>query len=249
MPGISGVIITLNEEKNIARCIRSLEGVCDEIIVLDSGSVDKTSAIAAELGAVVLERPWAGYAATKNFANAQARFDYILSIDADEALSEELRANILAAREALQGAYRFNRLTNYCGHWIRYSGWYPDPKTRLFPKSGARWVGDFVHESLQVDPELPIRHLRGDLWHYSFVSLSDHLRRVDTYSDLAAREMLKAGKPVSLAKLLLSPFLKFFKSFFLKQGFRDGFPGFSIAVISAFDVFIRYAKVRMGGPS
>ena len=246
MPKISAVIIARNEENHIERCIKSLQGVADEILVVDTGSVDRTIGLAMSLGAEVLAIEWQGYARSKNIGNERASYDHILSLDADEALSPELREAILAEKPRLGGLYRFNRLTNYCGQWIRHCGWYPDPKLRLFDRRAARWEGEFVHESLQYDRSLEVKQLPGDLLHYSFESLNDHLRRVNHYSDLAAREIIEQGRHISAGKLWLSPPLKFFKSYILKQGWRDGFYGLCISAISAFDVFIRYAKVREG---
>ncbi len=244
MNKISAVIITYNEEANIGRCLQSLQGVVDEILVVDAFSADRTVEICREFQAQVVQKSWEGYSRNKNFGNAQARFDYILSIDADEALSPELAHSILAAKSNLRGAYTMSRLTNYCGRWIRHGGWYPDVKLRLFNRQDARWVGDFVHESLEFVRRVPRIHLKGDLLHYSFHSLADHLQRVNTYSDLAAREILHRNPTGILFKMLFSPPAKFIKGYVFQRGFLDGFHGLCIAAISAFDVFIRYAKVH-----
>lgn len=243
MPPISAVIITLNEAENIGRCLASLKGVADEIIVVDAFSEDNTVAICQAAGATVHQRAWEGYAAAKNFGNNNASHDFILSIDADEVLSEELSAGIRAIKDQLPQACAFNRLTCYGGHWVRHCGWYPDTKLRLFNRHRARWTGDFVHEHLQLDPGIAVQHLSGDLLHYSFSGISDHLQRMDRYSTLAAREMFNTGKKSSWIQLTLSPALRFFKIYFLKSGFRDGFTGMVIAVISGIDIFIRYAKL------
>ncbi|RMG23433.1 MAG: hypothetical protein D6732_24780, partial [Methanobacteriota archaeon] len=133
-------------------------------------------------------------------------------------------------------------LTNYCGKWIYHSGWYPDVKIRLFNRKETHWVGDYVHEELKFNAKPSVHHLQGDLWHFSFDSLEDHLQRVNKYSTLAAQELASHPQQFFLAKMLLSPIAKFLKVYLLQQGFRDGFYGFCIASISAFDIFIRYAK-------
>jgi glycosyltransferase involved in cell wall biosynthesis len=241
---ISAVIITHNEEKNIERCLRSIEGVVDEIIVVDSNSTDRTVEICRESGAQVYQTEWKGYAENKNYGNQQATSDYILSIDADEALSEKLRSSILGHKNSLQGAYRFKRLTNYCGQWIYHCGWYPDTKTRLFPKQKAVWEGEYVHEHLKLDPGLSVTDIPADLLHYAFLSFSEHIETVKLYSSLAAKQIFKEGRIFSFYfKLLVGPPVKFIKCYLLKRGFLDGFYGFCICWISAFDIFLRYARV------
>lgn len=249
MTEISAVIITLNEEKNIERCLRSLQGVVDEMVVVDAFSSDKTIDLAQQYGAKVFQKSWEGYVRNKNFGNQLASHDYILSIDADEALSAELAKSISTVKSDMKGVYSFNRLTNYCGRWIRHCGWYPDRKIRLFNRREVRWVGDYVHESLEIPRSVVVAHLTGDLYHYSFDSFSDHLQRVDRYSDLAAAALSKQKPSGLIWKMLSSPVMKFFKTYLIKQGFRDGFYGFCISAISAFDIFIRYAKVMHEGKS
>ena len=244
MPKISAVIITKNEEKNLGRCLDSLKNVVDEILIVDSFSEDRTRNISEEAGAKFLEKEWMGYSATKNWANEQAKYPYILSLDADEALSPELHSAIQKAKPSLNGIYAFNRLTNYCGKWIRHSGWYPDTKVRLFPKDAAHWEGAFVHEILKTDPNQPLNHLRGDLFHYSYYTLSEHIARANTYSDLAAQQILEKEKGGLLFKCLLNPYFRFWKHYLLKGGFRDGFYGFVISAISAFEVFLKYSKAH-----
>ncbi|MFN3874809.1 MAG: glycosyltransferase family 2 protein, partial [Flavobacteriales bacterium] len=179
---ISAVIITRDEERNIARCLASLKGVADEIVVVDAQSGDRTRVIATAHGAAVHVRPWAGYSDQKNFANALARHPWILSIDADEALGEALREDLIGLKaRGLSGAYRMKRLTNYCGHWVRHGGWYPDRKVRLFPKAGSRWVGDHVHEELLLPEGCAVSDLKGDLLHYSYHSVQDHYDRIERY--------------------------------------------------------------------
>jgi glycosyltransferase involved in cell wall biosynthesis len=241
---ISATIITLNEERNIARAIESLR-CCDEILVLDSGSSDRTCEIARLHGARVVECPWQGYAAQKNHAASLAHYDWILSIDADEALSEALEAEIwqLKKQGPQHDAYEFARLAQYLGKWIFHSGWHPDRKVRLYRRDVGRWQGDFVHESLLV--EGLVGRLDGNLLHFTCDSLTEHVKTMDRYTTLAAQELVARKKPVSLFKLLVDPPLTFLRSFVLKQGFRDGLEGLIIAYMAATYNFLKYAKARM----
>lgn len=244
MPGISAVIITFNEERNIARCIASLQQVADEVIVVDSGSSDNTVRIAKEHGAQVSHRAWTNYSDQKNFANALAKGRYILSVDADEALSDELRSSILEAkRNGLQGAYSMARLTNYCGTWVRHGGWYPDIKLRLFPEEKARWVGEHVHETLQVDSAVETTLLKGDLLHYSFYSVEQHERQAEHFAGLAAKALHARNKRSSLMRILFSPLSRFVQGYFFRGGFLDGKAGFTIARISARAKRMKYTEL------
>jgi len=242
---ISAVIITRNEERNIDRCLRSVHGIADEVILVDAESTDATRAIAASHGAQVHVRPWTGYSDQKNFANSLARHDHILSLDADEALSEALREDLLRRkREGIAGASRLKRLTNYCGHWVHHGGWYPDAKVRLFPKEGTRWQGDHVHEELMLPPGCPVSELHGDLLHFSYHSVQDHLDRIERYSTLHARALHARGKHAPLWKLWLAPAFKFVQGYVLLLGFLDGWAGWRIAVLSACAVRLKYSKLR-----
>lgn len=242
---IAAVIITRNEAEVIARCISSARAVADEVIVVDSGSTDATCAIARELGARVVHRDWTNYSDQKNFANGLATTPYILSLDADEELSPELTASIQEARRnGLNGVYRFNRLTNYCGTWVRHGGWYPDVKVRLFPAGGGRWEGAFVHEVLVWDNDLPVHHLPGDLWHYSYRTTAAHRERIERYSTLHAQAMHAAGRRAGFIKLWLSPLAKFVQGYLLQGGFLDGRAGLNIAWYSARAVRMKYTKLQ-----
>lgn len=241
---ISVVIITFNEEANIRRCINAAWTVADEIIVVDSCSTDQTPQICKELNVHFFTRKWEGYSKTKNFGNQQAHHSYILSLDADEVISDELRQSILNQKDTLSGAYQFNRLTNYAGKWIKHCGWYPDTKIRLFPKDKAQWEGDFVHETLVIDPAIQIKHLQGDLFHYSYNSVSDHKIRIEKYSDLHAQKMYSEGKKAGAIKLLMAPAAKFFRDYFINLGFLDGKAGYIICRLSAIAVFKKYSKLR-----
>ncbi len=242
---ISATIITLNEERNIGRCIQSLKGVADEIIVLDSNSSDATEKICQEHGVTFQKRDWEGYSASKNYLNSLAQFDYILSIDADEALDEDLKESILEVKKLNDPeVYTVNRLTNYCGQWIKHSGWYPDVKLRLFPKSGCSWEGEFVHEELVYPVNLSIQQLHGHLEHYSYYSFKGHRVRADKYSTLTAKKMHKAGKKASLIKPYLSGLARFMSMYLINGGIWDGKMGFKIAQISAQSNVFKYKELR-----
>src|SRR6185312_15523988 len=240
---ISAAIIAFNEERNIARAIESLR-FADQIVVVDSGSTDATREIAAKAGARVIEEQWRGYAAQKNFAATVAAHDWILSLDADEAVTPELAAEFAAVRA--EGprfdAYSFPRLAQYLGRWIRHSGWYPDRKVRLYHRARAKWVGQYVHESVCVDGT--VGELRGDLLHYTCTSLADHRRTLERYTSLAAQEIVARGKPAPLARLIADPPWTFFRTWVLQGGFLDGPQGFTIARMAALYTFLKYAKAR-----
>lgn len=242
---ISAVIITLNEERNIARVIDSLQGIADEILVYDSHSTDKTAEICKEKDVRFIQDEWLGYSETKNKANQLAKHRYIFSIDADEALSEELRKSLLKVKEeGLEGYYSMNRLTNYCGKWIRHSGWYPDVKVRLFPKDQVYWEGKWVHETLHIPGSLNKVHLKGDLLHYSYYNFKDHRQKADHYSELTANKMFEKGKTSGPLKPYLSGLARFISMYIFKLGFLDGKMGFKIAQISAASNVYKYKKLR-----
>lgn len=244
-PGISAVVITLNEQRNIARCLDSLEEVADELIVVDAHSTDETEHISRERGARFFRHTWKDFATAKNFGIEEANFDHVLSLDADEALSSELRASILEAkRRGLEGAYSFNRLTNYCGRWIRRLGWYPDTKLRLFPRNGATWVGDYVHEEAMAAPGIAVTRLEGDLLHYSYTDFVEHRERADTYSRLKARKLFESGRGPSLWRPLLSPVGRFVKMYLLKLGVLEGSMGWRISWISAQSNALKYRELN-----
>ena len=244
MNKVSAVIITKNEERNLARCLQSLQGVADELLIIDSFSEDRTRSIAEEYGARVIQKEWMGYGPTKNFGNENANFDYILSLDADEALSEKLAAAIIAEKNELtRPAYSMNRLLNYCGSWIRHGGFYPDRKTRLFDRRIFKWNDEHVHEALIPHTKglrKEIKHLNGDLYHYSYHSVSDHVERINRYSSLAA-ESLVSRKALRL-RMICNPLWRFFSRYILKAAFLDGHAAYLLCRIQAFEVYLKYAK-------
>jgi glycosyltransferase involved in cell wall biosynthesis len=240
---ITATIIALDEERNIARAIESLR-CCDEIVLVDSGSVDRTVELATRLGARVVESPWHGYATQKNYAAEKATHDWILSLDADEALSESLEAEIwtLKKKGPACDAYTVPRLAQYLGRWILHSGWYPDRKIRLYHRGKAKWVGDFVHESVQVDGR--VGHLESNLLHFTCDSLSEHLKTMDRYTTLAAEELVSRKQEIHLRNMILDPAWTFTRTYFFQRGFQDGLEGLTIAYMAALYTFLKYAKAR-----
>jgi glycosyltransferase involved in cell wall biosynthesis len=241
---ISAVIITFNEEENIGRCIDSLKGIADEIIVVDSQSTDHTSSICKEKGVRFFETEWMGYSATKNYANSLAIYPYILSIDADEVLSETLQQSILTVKENPSfDAYHVNRMTNYCGQWLKHL-WYPDKKIRLFLKEKAEWSGAAVHEELILTAKSKTGHLKGDLLHYSFPTIEKHFATSRKYSILKAEQLHEKGKKVYVMKILFAPISKFISEYLFKKGFMDGYYGFVACSISAIAAFMKYIRLH-----
>lgn len=244
---ISATIITFNEERNLPRAIESLR-CADEILILDSGSNDRTVEIAEKLGARVIESAWSGFANQKNMAAEKATHDWILSIDADESLSEALEGEIwqLKKNGPRFDAYTMPRMAQYLGRWIRHSGWYPDRKVRLYDRRKARWEGEFVHESVKFEGQ--IGHLQSNLLHFTCDSLSEHLKTMDRYTTLAAEQLLANREQVTWARLICEPPWTFFQTYFLKLGFLDGVEGLAIANMAALYNFVKYAKARFMSP-
>ncbi|WP_375415677.1 glycosyltransferase family 2 protein [uncultured Hymenobacter sp.] len=246
MVSLSVVIITFNEEANIGRCLVALGGVGDEVLVVDSFSTDRTVEICQQHGARVVQNAFAGYVEQKNFATAEAQFDHVLQLDADEVLTDALRAEINQVKASWQHAgYTMPRLTSYCGHWVRHGGWYPDRKLRLYDRRRGRWVGLLVHERYELDAGASAGALRADLLHYSYYSVEQHVNQLNKYTSLAVAELRLRGKTrVSWAQLVLKPLWKFSHGYFIRLGFLDGFAGLCIASLSAWSVFLRLAKLK-----
>jgi len=245
MPRISATIIACNEARNLARALRSL-ACADEIVLVDSGSTDQTPAIAASLGARVIQQPWLGYAAQKNIATDHAQFDWILSLDADEELDAAARAAILSWKGSQPAAdgYRFARRARYLGRWILHSGWYPDYKVRLFNRRKAGWQGKYVHESVVVNGR--VATMPGEILHYTCDTLEEHLQRIELYTGLAAQEMRERGETLNLLQRWFDPPWVFIHTYFLRLGVLDGHQGFLIATMAARYVRRKYAKLGRG---
>lgn len=242
---LSVVIITRNEEHNLARCLASVKPVADDVVVVDSFSTDATEHIAKEHGARFIQHTFEGHIEQKNWAITQAKFPWVLSLDADEALDEALARSIAEVkRSGKANGYSMNRLTNYCGTWIRHGGWYPDVKLRLWDGRKGQWGGTNPHDRYEMQPGARIEHLRGDLLHYSYRSISDHIKQVDYFTTIAAKAMYQQRRRAGLLKLLLSPGVKFIGDYIFRLGFLDGHHGLVIARVSAHATFLKYAKLR-----
>jgi glycosyltransferase involved in cell wall biosynthesis len=243
---ISVVLMVQNEEDNLARCLESVQQVADEIVLIDGFSTDRTAEIAAKFNARFIQHVFEGHIEQRNISIKEARYDHILVMDADEALSEELKASILEVKSNWQyDAYTFNRLSSYAGHWIRHSGWYPDKKLRLADRRKITWEGRNPHDEGFPVKGASTKHLKGDLMHYTYLSIRDHYERAYKYSETMARATLERGKKFSWTKLLLSPLFKFVKMFLIKRGFLDGFYGFLLAVVSSYSTFLKYVLMRV----
>jgi glycosyltransferase involved in cell wall biosynthesis len=240
---ITATIITFNEERKIARAIESLR-CADEILILDSGSTDRTVELAEKLGARVVECGWLGYAGQKNRAAEDASNDWILSLDADEALSEALEGEIWNIKKngPRYDAYRMPRMAQYLGKWILHSGWHPDPKIRLYDRRKAKWVGEFVHESVVVEGK--VGALESSILHFTCDSISEHLKTIDRYTTLAAQEMVARGKRVGVVRMTFDPIWTFVRTYIVQRGFLDGVEGLILAYMAAFYAFVKYAKAR-----
>ena len=243
---ISALVITYNEENNIERCLNSLDGIADEIVVIDSFSTDRTAEICKNWGVIFGQHRYEGQNEQKNYALSHANFDHILSLDADEALSEKLKQSILAAKRNWEyDGYTLNRLTDYCGRWIRHCGWYPDKKLRLFDRRKGRWGGVNPHDHVIMDKNCRIGHLRGDLLHYSYPTIKQHVSQIDIFSDIAAQAAFQRGRRANvLLDICMNPALTFFKKYFLKLGVLDGYEGFIISINTAYGKFLKYIKLR-----
>ena len=240
-PPLSAVLITLNAAAQLEACLRSL-AFCDEIVIVDSGSHDATLDIAEQYGAKVIRSEWLGFGPQKQFAVMQAKNDWVLCVDADERVSEELAASIATAiAQAQFRAFRFARCNRFMGRYLRHGEGYPDWSLRLFHRGQARWSDDTVHEKVLTDA--PTGTLCGDLLHDSAESLDNYLAKQNRYTTLAAQEALARGKRASASKLLLSPLLRFVKFYFLRLGFLDGLPGLVHILIGCQNSFAKYAKM------
>lgn len=247
MKKLSVIIITFNEERNIRRCIESVKDLADEMIVVDSMSTDSTEKICNTLGVRFISQKWLGYSEQKNFANSLASNDWVFSIDADEAVSEELAASIAGFKRSDctdRDVFSMNRLTNYCGHWIRHCGWYPDRKIRIWNRNVGRWKGE-IHETIEFAQTVEEHRLNGNLNHYSYNSIEGHIRQADKFTTLTAEDAFEKGKRCdSIWKLRIKTFWKFFHDYVFKLGFLDGYYGYVVCKISAFATFMKYSKLH-----
>ena len=246
MRPISVVIISFNEEKNIERCLKSVISVADEIVVVDSFSKDKTKEICLSFGVKFVEHAFEGHIQQKNWAITQASHTWVLSLDADEVLDDELKKSILEAKKSGdKDGYYMNRLTNYCGHWVRFCGWYPDRKLRLWDSTKGKWTGINPHDKYEMfTGDSVTGWLKGNILHYSYYSIDDHYKQVEYFTTIASKAYFANGKKAPVYKLFLNPLAKFIDHFFLKLGFLDGISGYRISRISAYATYLKYKKLR-----
>ncbi|MCL3780374.1 glycosyltransferase family 2 protein [Prolixibacteraceae bacterium JC049] len=243
MPTISAVIITYNEAANISRCLQSLTDIADETIIVDAFSQDDTVSISNKFDVNLFQRKWDDYSSAKNFGNQKATKDYILSIDADEALSSELRQSLLQLKtQPIQPeqVFQFNRRNFYCGKWIKHCGWYPDTKIRLWLNKTAHWEG-IVHEKLNFSNPVKKVHLEGDLLHYTYNSVEHHKQKLQKYAKLGASKQ----KHSSIIKAIIHASFCFLRVYIFKLGILDGIYGFSIAKLSSYETFLKHSRTRL----
>jgi glycosyltransferase involved in cell wall biosynthesis len=242
---ISVVIITYNEEHNISRCLNSLTDIADEIIVVDSYSTDNTVEIASKLGARVYQQVFLGHVEQKNFALTKATYNYILSLDADEVVSDKLKESILKVKENwTHDGYYFNRLTNYCGKWIKHTSWYPSRKLRLWDRRKGEWGGINPHDKLILKKGSSKTFIKGNLLHYSYNSIEQHYKKVASYSRIFAESHFLKGNKSYNWNIVLNPVWRFIRDYFIKLGFVDGRDGFTICRISAYETYLKYKKLN-----
>lgn len=245
MQKLSVVIITLNEEKNIQRCLDAVKDFADEIVVVDSISTDKTKEICLQNKVRFIEHRFEGHIEQKNWAAAQASYDFVLSLDADEVVSEELKKSILEAKANKEfDGYYFNRMTSYCGQWIKHCGWYPDKKLRLWDRTKGSWTGINPHDRYELQAGCTQKYLKGDLLHYTYNSISEHVTQYNKFTDIGAREAYKQGKNSNLFIAFYKSAWKFKRDYIFKLGFLDGYYGFIICRLSANATFLKYIKLR-----
>ncbi|MBK9285887.1 MAG: glycosyltransferase family 2 protein [Sphingobacteriaceae bacterium] len=243
---LSVVIITFNEEKNIERCLLSVKEVADEIVVLDSFSADKTEEICKKHGVRFVQQAFDGHIEQKNRAITYSSHNHVLSLDADEALDKQLIESIKKIKlDFKKDGYYMNRLTNYCGHWVKHCGWYPDKKLRLWDKSKGAWTGMNPHDRYELfNGDEHTGFLKGDILHYSYYTIEDHYKQVDYFTSIAAKAYLAKGKNAAFYKLFVNPIAKFIDHYVLHLGFLDGLAGYRISKISAYATYLKYKKIR-----
>ena len=244
MVPLSAVLIAQNEETNIGDALASVS-FCEDVVLVDSGSSDRTREIAQAAGArVIVNAPWPGFVAQRDFAVRAARHDWVIALDADERVGPELRDEILRLRALgfAEAGYRIPRVAFYLGRWIRATDWYPDWQVRLFDRTRAGWHGDLVHESVTVRG--PVGRLRGELVHHPYADISDHLRKIDSYTTLWARQAHAAGRRSNIADMTAGATWAFFRNYLLKRGFLLGAAGYVVSVLNTHYTFVKLAKLR-----
>jgi glycosyltransferase involved in cell wall biosynthesis len=245
MQEISVAIMTLNEELNMERCLESVREIADEIVVVDSYSTDKTEEICKRYGAKFIRHPFEGYIEQRRYSIGQVSNDHVLVIDADEALSEELKASVLSVKKQwTHDGYCFNRLNSYCGQWIRHSGWYPDRKLRLFDRRKISVQGRNPHDEIVIKGKSPKKKLEGDLLHYTYLTVEDHIRQINRFTEIQAKGNFERGKKANYFAILFSPVYKFIRTYFFRLGFLDGYYGYLVCRNQAYSTFLKHAKLK-----
>ncbi len=242
MPGVTATVITLNESANIAAALESVRWA-DETVVVDAESTDDTVAIARRYTDRVMVKAWPGFVDQKNFAASQATHDWIFSLDADERVTPELAAEVraLVAAGPVHSGYEMPRVSHYLGRWIRSTDWYPDYQRRLYDRRRAAWAGRYVHESLQTEGDAG--RLRGELQHYPYRDVSHHLRTIDRYSTLSARQMFEDGRRTGPLRMVLHADAAFLRNYVLRLGVRDGTAGLIVSLLNAYYVMLKFVKL------
>ncbi len=242
---LSAVIITFNEERNIERCLKSVRNIADEIVVLDSFSTDKTEEICKKYNVNFLQHKFDGHIQQKNRAAEYAKNDFVLSLDADEFLSDELKESIQEIKKNPEfDAYKFNRLNIYCGKPIRHTSWYPDRKIRLWNRKKGKWGGINPHDTVILQAEASLKLIKGDLVHYSYNSIEEHIAQTNKFTTIAAKELFEKGKKSNGSIIFIKTIGSFVKEFILKLAFLDGFYGITVGYINTFSVFLKYSKLK-----
>ncbi len=240
---LSVVIITLNEEKNIKRCLDAAWQVADEIVVVDSFSTDSTKSICINQGVTFIEHGFEGYGAQKNYAIGKSKYEYVLSLDADEVLSQQLINSIIKIKQsAKHKAYQLNRMSFYVSKFIRHGHWFPDKKVRLFSKNAGKWTDEKVHEVFELRSGIKAPLLKGVLNHYTFNSVFEHVKQANSFSEIGSSQLEGQGILFLIIKAFISPFWGFLYGYFIRLGFLDGWYGLIIAVVSSTETFLKYAK-------
>jgi glycosyltransferase involved in cell wall biosynthesis len=246
MNKISVVIIAFNEAEKIERCIASTLDIADEIIVVDSFSTDDTKIISERIGATVIQNKFEGHIEQKNFAVRCAKFDFILSLDADECLSPELSKSIIEIKNNLDyDAFNMNRLNNFCGKWIKHGDWYPDRKIRLWKKSMGSWGGENPHDHVVLVDGTKIKHLTGDILHYTISSLPEFKNQTNKFTDIASLVLYRKNIRSNNLVLPLKTIFTFVRAYIIRAGFLDGYYGFIISKEAARYTYLKYYKLSL----
>ena len=245
MEKLSVVVITFNEESNIERCLNSVKNIADDIVIIDSYSNDRTKELSEKLGARVILQNFLGHIEQKNFAITQAKYPFILSLDADEAIDEKLEKEIIKIKQnRISDGYTINRYNNYIGKWIDHGAWKSDVKLRLWDSRNGKWGGLNPHDVFEMKDGVSITKIKGNILHWSYKSVQEHQSKIEYFSDIAAKAYKKKGKKSSWFKILFSPCYRFVRDYLIKLGFLDGKYGFIIAKLTAYEVYLKYKKLK-----